>query len=381
MKSLTTFSKRMKIWKKVISLILATFFLSGCFSYKDINKLIFVTSVIVDIDKDNRPVIYVEGFKPYRSTAQGSEKGQRVLAQGSGKTAYEALRDINLATSFELNYTQCKTIAFTTRAAQYGIDHYLDIFERGQEFVIRPYLVITNENPQDLLKTKIAEIDYLGIVIKDLLDNEGASTRSVRLALNEYLNRRLIGSQTEVVTLIGIKKNQPEERIEIQGGAVLKDDKMMGELERADGQGYNFLMNSLKTGSLEITNPEQSEQFISLNVLRNHTRTSIYYEGTTIKLKKQIYVKTNIEEIEKQASLTKDVIRQLQDKSEDNIKKACERVFEKYKEQDLDIFRVKETFERKYPRIKVENPLKITELEVEVIENLEGSPDTQDFKD
>lgn len=368
--------------RAIISLvILSSFLLGGCFSYKDINKLIFITAVIVDIDKDNRPVIYIEGFKPYRSTVQGSEKGQRVLVRGSGKTAYEALRDINLSTSFRLNYTQYKALVFTKKAAMYGIDNWLDIFERDQEFVIRPYLLVTDESPEALLNVKIATVDYLGILLKDLIDNEGASTRSVRLALNEYLNRRLIGSQTEVVTLIGIKKNQPEERVEILGGAVLKDDKMMGILERPDGQGYNFLMNTLKTGSLEISNPEQNDQFVSLNVLRNYTKTDIFYDGTTIKLKKKIYIDTNIEEIEKQARLTDDVIKRIESKSEDNIKRACERVFQKYKEQELDIFRVKEALERKYPKAKIEEPLKITELEVEVIENLEGSPDTQDFLD
>jgi hypothetical protein len=224
-------------------------------------------------------------------------------------------------------------------------------------------------------------VEYLGLLLKDIIDNEGASVRAVRLALNEYLTRRLVGSKTEVVTLIGIKKNQPEERVEIQGGAIFKDDKMMDILERSDGQGYNFLMNTIKTGSLEISNPEQSDKFISLNILANRTKTDIYYDGTAIKLRKKIYVKTAIEEIQKQARLSDEVIKRISDKSEDNIKRACDRVFEKYKEQDLDIFKVKETFERKYPRIKIENPLKITELEVEVIEDLEGSPDTQDFWD
>jgi Ger(x)C family germination protein len=382
MKSLTTFLKKKKAMKKLISLfILPVFLISGCFSYQDINKLIFITSVIVDIDKDERPVIYIEGFKPYRSSAQGSEKGQRVLVKGTGKTAYEALRDINLSTSFRLNYTQYKALVFTQRAAQCGIDRWLDIFDRNQEFVIRPYMMVTTESPEDLLKMQIAQVDYLGILLKDLLDNEGASTRSVRLALNEYLNRRLIGSQTEVVTMIGIKKNQPEERMEIEGGAILKDDKMVEVLPRSDGQGYNFLMNKLKTGSLEISNPQVEGEFISLNVLRNYTKTEVYYNGTTIKLKKKIFVKTNIEEIEKQAKLTDDLLEKLTNKSEDNIKKACIRVFEKYKERELDIFQVKEAFERKYPKVKVEDPLKITELEVEVIENLEGSPDIQDFWD
>jgi spore germination protein KC len=385
MKSLIIFLKKKKKGVRKISLlltiILSTFVLSGCFSYRDINKLIFATSIIIDTDKDERPIIYVEGFKPYRSTAQGSEKGQRVLVKGTGKTAYEALRDVNLATSFKLNFTQYKALIFTKRAAQCGIDNYIDLFHRDQEFVIRPYLVVTSDSPEDLLNTKIAASDYLGIALKDLIDNEGASTRAVRLALNEYLSRRLIGSETAVVTLVGIKKNQPEERIEIQGGAIFKDDKMMGMLERSDGQGYNFLMNTLKTGSLEISNPDQDNQFISLNVLNNRTTTDIVYNGTTIKLKKKINVKTTIEEIQKQGRLTDEVVKKITEKSEDNIKEACERVFEKYKEQDLDIFRIRETLERKYPKVTIEKPLKITELEVEVVEDLEGSPDTQDFWD
>lgn len=382
MKSLTIFLRRTKKISKIISfMILTSFLLNGCFSYRDINKLIFATAVLVDVDKDDRPVIYVEGFKPYRSTAQGSEKGQRVLVKGTGKTGYEALRDINLATSFRINYTQYKALVFTKRAAQCGIDNFIDLFHRDQEFVIRPYLVVTNDTPEDLLNVQIASVEYLGLLLKDIIDNEGASVRAVRLALNEYLTRRLVGSKTEVVTLIGIKKNQPEERVEIQGGAIFKDDKMMDILERSDGQGYNFLMNTIKTGSLEISNPEQSDKFISLNILANRTKTDIYYDGTAIKLRKKIYVKTAIEEIQKQARLSDEVIKRISDKSEDNIKRACDRVFEKYKEQDLDIFKVKETFERKYPRIKIENPLKITELEVEVIEDLEGSPDTQDFWD
>nr|WP_284703672.1 Ger(x)C family spore germination protein [Clostridium swellfunianum] len=375
---------RVKKTKRIISSIILFCNLisfSGCFSYRDINKLLFITSVIVDIDKDNRPILYVEAFKPFRSSSSGSERGQRVFLKGTGKTTYEALRDIHLSTSYKLNYTQHKAVIFTCRAAKVGIDNWLDIFDRHQEFIIRPYIAITNDNPEDLMKLKIAGQEYLGIIVKELIDNEGASTRAVRLALNEYLNRRLIGSKTEVITLIGIKKNVPEERVEIDGGAILKDDKFMEILPRTDGQGYNFLMNTLKTGSLEISNPQQENNFVSLNILSNRTSTDLTYDGKVIRLRKTINIKTNIEEIEKGLVLSSENIFKVKQKSEDNIKRACVRVFEKYKEQDLDIFQVKETLERKYPNAKVENPLKITELEVVVNENIEGSPDTQDFWD
>jgi spore germination protein KC len=373
------------VMKKVVSLLLICIFssvsLCGCFSYNDINRLLFATAVIVDIDKDNRPIIYIEALKPFRSASASSEQGQRLILKGTGKTVYEAMRDIHLSTSFKLNYTQNKVIMFTGRASEHGIDNWLDIFERDQEFVIRPYMTVTNENPEDLLNLESIKDDYLGIFIKRLIDNEGASTRSVRLAINEYLNRRLIGSETCVVTTIGLKKNSPEPIIEIAGGAILQDDRLKAILPRADGQGYNFLMNTLKTGSLEISNPEHDDSFVSLNILRTRTITDLTYDGKVINLKKTILVKTNIEEIEKDLSLNNQYLAKVKETSEDNIKRACMRVFEEYKEDNLDIFEVKETLERKYPKVKLEDPLKITELQVIVNENIEGSPDTQDFWD
>ena len=289
--------------KKVVSLILICILssgsLCGCFSYRDINKLIFATAVIVDVDKDKRPIIYIEALKAFRSTTSASEQGERLILKGTGKSVYEAMRDIHLSTSYKLNYTQNKVIIFTTKASHYGIDNWIDIFDRDQEFVVRPYLAITDETPEDLLNLKSIKDDYLGIFIKRLIDNEGASTRSVRLAINEYLSRRLIGSQTCVVTAISIKKNVPEERVEIVGGSVFQDDKLVALLSRAEGQGYNFLMNTLKTGSLEISNPEHDGSFVSLNILGSRTKTELTYDGKVIKLKKTIQLKTNIEEIDK----------------------------------------------------------------------------------
>lgn len=368
--------------KLIISLFLTlTTLLQGCFSYKDINKLLFVTAVVVDIDKDKKPVIYAEAFKPFRSTTAASEKGQRIIFKGTGKTLYEALRDIHLSSSYKLNYTQYKAVVFTERAAAYGIDKWIDIFDRDQDFIVRPYIAITNESAEDLLNVKMKEEEYLGILLKELIDNEGASVRSVRLSLNEYLTKRLMGKETDVITWIGIKKQQPQDRIEIKGGGIVKDDKLVEFLPRDDGEGFNLLMNTLKTGSLEVTNPQKTDEFISLNILKNKTKTSLTYDGTTVHLRKTINVKVNIEEIDKEGTITTETLNKLKMNSEYNIKRACMRVFEDYKEKDLDIFDIQQDFERRYPRIKLNNVLKITELEVIVDENIEGSPDVQDFWD
>lgn len=49
--------------KIILIMILALIiFLSGCFNYNDINKVIFVTAIGIDIDEKNRPIVYAEVF-------------------------------------------------------------------------------------------------------------------------------------------------------------------------------------------------------------------------------------------------------------------------------------------------------------------------------
>ncbi|MDU3324557.1 MAG: hypothetical protein E7E70_28275, partial [Escherichia coli] len=129
---------------KRLSKILAVFFipllLGGCFNYRDINKVSFATSIIFDTDDFGRAIVYVDCVKPYRSTNESSDKGKRIIYKGIGKTALEALRDVNLASSYELNYSQNRAYIFTEKATRNGIKRYVDLINNNQEFQITPYM-------------------------------------------------------------------------------------------------------------------------------------------------------------------------------------------------------------------------------------------------
>lgn len=365
--------------KKLILLLFLclTFFLNGCRGYDDVNKLLFVTTVIIDVDKNYMPVIYLEAFKPTRTTQGGSEKGERLLFKGTGKTVFEALNDINLSSSLKLNYTQNKVIMFTECAAKYGIDNFIDIVDRDQQFLVRPYIAVLTTSPDKILGAKIKSEEYIGIYIHDLIENVGASPRAIKLPVNDYLNKRLMGSRTGIVTAVDLKKDQLEDIIEIEGGVIIKDDKMVDFMPKSLGLGYNFLKYNLNSGSLEITNPDNPDRFVTLRILNSKTKTNLTYDGEIIHLDKRIKLKTAIASVQKNISFNDDELEKIKNKSKSNIEEACKGLFNKYKEENLDIFDVQEEFERKYPKVKLENVLKITELNLQVDETIEGSPDIQ----
>ncbi|MFL0246500.1 Ger(x)C family spore germination protein [Candidatus Clostridium stratigraminis] len=364
--------------KIILSIFLGfTLFFNGCRGYNDVNRLLFVTTVIIDVDKNNMPIIYLEAFKPTRTTQGGSEKGERLLFKGTGKTVFEALTDINLSSSLKLNYTQNKVIMFTQFAAKYGIDNFIDIVDREQQFLVRPYIAVLMTSPDRILGAKIKSEEYIGIYIHDLIENVGASPRAIKLPINDYLNKRLIGSRTGIVTAVDLKKNQLEDIIEIEGGAIIKNDKMVDFMTKRLGLGYNFLEYDLSSGSLEITNPDNNNSFVTLRILNSKTKTNLTYDGELIHLNKRIKLKTSIADVQKNISFNDDELEKIKNKSKLNIEEACKSLFNKYKEENLDIFEIQEEFERKYPNVKLENVLKITELNLEIDETIEGSPDIQ----
>lgn len=372
----------MKKYKKtlvIICLIMSCSTMSGCFSYRDINRLLFVTCIIIDVDSSGNPIMYAEAYKGIRGgTPQGVD--ERILFQGKGKTIFETVRNLNSTSSYKLNYTQNKAIIFTQKAAEAGLDNFIDFLDRDQELLIRPYIAVYLGDPEKLIKLKILQEKYIGFFIMHLVENVGASSRALKLSLNDFYNQRNMGDKTNVVTIIDIPKDNVEPRLEINGGAVIKDDKMVSIIKTEEGQGFNFLMNDVASGSLEITNPCDINKFITLEILKSKTKTEVNYDGNIIHLKKKIKVNVDFAEAQKSIIFTKENIIKIQEQSEKNIMDSCNILFAKYKNMGMDIFDITEEFYDKYPNIKIPNIIKKTELKVEVEVQIMNIGDTKNFK-
>ena len=363
----------------IICLMMTCTTMSGCFSYRDINRLLFVTCIIIDVDSNNNPIIYSEAYKGLRGgTPQGTD--ERILFQGQGKTMFEVVRNMNATSSYKLNFTQNKAIIFTQRAAEDGLNNFIDFLDRDQELLIRPYIAIYLGDPEKLIKLNIIQEKYIGFFIMHLVENVGSSSRAVKLSLNDFYNQRNMGDKANIVTIIDIPKDNLEPRLEINGGAVIKDDKMVGIIKTDEGQGFNFLMNNVASGTLEITNPCDINKFVTLEILKSKTNTEISYDGNVIHLKKKIKVKVDFAEAQKSIIFTKENISKIQEQSEKNIVESCNTLFAKYKGMGMDIFDITEKLYNKYPKVKIPNIIKKTELKVQVEVQIMNTGDTKNFK-
>ncbi|MGB7604593.1 MAG: Ger(x)C family spore germination protein [Lutisporaceae bacterium] len=369
--------------KKLLALIIMLCLLTtGCFSYRDINKLLIVVTTIIDIDENNNIIIYLEVFKPYRSEQIAGGKGQRLTYKSKGETILEAIRDLNLGTSLKLNFTQNKVLIFTKRAAEKGLKNFLDFLNRDQEYVLRQYMYIYEQDPEQLLKNLVPEEEYLGIYLFEIPINQAASAKSYVTRIDEYLNNRLIGNEIDVLPIIILSTDHLDSKVRFQSSAILKDDKMIGKIDFDETAIYNLLTETIKSGTLLVTGEDKN--IMTLEIVGTKLKTDIVYDGDTLKLKKKIDIRTTFASSQKSLELNQAQVREkIIETAEKNVEEKCQKLFLKWKEEGTDIFEITKKFERvyKHQKLKVSDIIEITELEVDVNVTIEGSSDVTDYID
>ena len=363
----------MKKLAKCLIICLIPLILTGCFNYEDINKVTFATSVIFDADDFGNTVVYLDCIKSYRSTNDSSDKGRRIIYKGIGKTTLEALKDVSGASSFKLNYSQCRAYIFTEKAAKAGIKKYLDLINNNQQFQIKPNMFVYYGEIDDLLQLTTGDEEYLGLYLNDLSQKNKYNPRAMEVNTNRYLSDSLMGSNTNVVGAIQIRKDALDKKVEISGGAVLKDNVLVERIKASDSLSYNLLINGVKGGTLEMLNPQSKESFITLEILESNTISDIEYDGSTVNLIKNIDMRVAIGEAQGTLLVNKELLDYIKVTKEEEVKRKLTEVFEKYKAENLDIFNVERLMEIKYSNEQIEDLLAKTNLKINVNLVIDGT--------
>jgi len=369
--------------KKIIYILISTLFLTGCFNYRDVNRIIFVTAVCIDIDEDNNPVLYVEAFSSTRTTGAPSGEETKVLFKGTGKTIFEAIRNITNTAAVKLNYTQNKAIIFTEKAAEYGLDHFLDFLLRDQEFLVRQFVYITNIDIEKLLKIELKEETFIGMFLADLSENKPARTKKPSMRIDELYVARKLGSQINGISLIEEETSNIINRVDINKLAILKEDKLIDILKYDETFIYFVMINNLSMGYLRVNNPDAEGKFIDLEILKTKTKTKINYDGgDTIDVIKEVSMKTTIAEVQGHFDIfTIEKRDALQREAEKGIVDSAMELYEKYKEKDIDIYNLKRDIDIKYPNANLDedNILNSINFIIKPDVFIEGSTDVLNF--
>jgi len=365
----------MKTRKIIISIILLLIptLLKGCYNYNDINKLTFVTSIIFDENDNNEIVVYVDCVKPYRSSDEAEEKARRIMYKSQGKTVIEALKNANLTSSTRLNYSQNRAYIFTEKTAKAGIEKYLSLINNNQQLQIKPDMFIYFGDIGKLLEVSSEEEEYLGQYLEELINRNKTNPKAVSGNMNEYLSKVTDEDDAFIVGSLRLKEDEIGKKIELSGGAILKDNKLVANMDPSEVISYNILMNNITDGILQIPNPQNENELITMEILGTSVKNNIILENEKINLTKDVNLRVTIAESQGELIVNDDIIEYLKQEAEKAVRNYLVNAFDKFKKKNLDIFEVKRLLSIHHPEINMESPLEDTYLDVNINVIMDGA--------
>ena len=367
--------------KKRLLYIMLTFSLvfSGCYGYKDMNKVNFVASGLIDEDESGNVILYSEVFSGDRGNTTQGATSKRIVLEGRGATINQAFYTMQRSSTYPMAYDVMKALIFTERLAKHGLTDHLDTILRNQRPTIKIFAFILEGDPIEFVSTHLQDEQFTGIFLEDMMVMQGDQQEILPVRLNEFYNERIQSGRISLIPTIALCQQPEEKRVTTTGVAILKNDKMVGKLDIRELAVYKAITDKIKESNLTIENPEDKGNLISLLVLKNKTKQDIEYDGEKAILKIQIDMLTSIMGIEGESKIMDDE-KEIVHAAAKEVEKRGRELFYKFQEQNIDLFHIETDLNRKYPDVHVTNILENAEIELDVQVKVESSQNITDFQ-
>ncbi|MGB9812610.1 MAG: Ger(x)C family spore germination protein [Thermovenabulum sp.] len=233
----------MKKFIRVSIIITLLFFLSGCWDMVDIDKRIFIGNV--GIDKKEDKYLFTFTYPIVRKLVGGEGGGG---GGGQGKNIYviktearsltEAISLIAHRTSRRINFDHSRNIIIGEELARDGIKEIIDSLERNPQTNRRSYLIIAKDRAEKILSKENDQEILLAYYIEYLFKSKQNPGDYVDRDFSEVMEQihSLKGDALmPVITVAG-------KDLDANGGAVIKDYRLIGYLNTEEVRGINILL-------------------------------------------------------------------------------------------------------------------------------------------
>jgi len=345
--------------KRVFFILCCLFLLTGCWDRIELKEIGIVSAIGVDRDPDTGEILFTSqvvdpsGLKP-----DGGGTASAIQIESSkADTVFKAFRDINQEFDRKNFYAHNKVIIIGEELAKEGILPVLDGITRGKEGRGYIWLCVTKgTQARDILinvrKQGIEKVPANSI--ESMHENTELNFDVAVIKLNDYYKKTLkSGIEPVIGTLEMTEKStnnnresfgQSSLRARLSGGAVIKEDKLVGFLNEAEARGYNWVVGEVKSGILSIPSLLDDKKLVSIEIREASSKIKPEIKGDKISF--TIDIKSAGILVEQQGSGTLktrkeqyDYLKRLEKELEKKIESEVYEVVEKAQEDfNSDIF-------------------------------------------
>lgn len=347
---------------KYLSLLLIIPLLSGCYNYRELNKLAINTALSIDYSNNNFNVI-VEVINPTKQQdAASANNSPFVNYYSSAPTLQEAFRNIVLDSPRQLYAAQLEMIILSEEAATNHMSEILEFFSREPESRTEVSFIIA-KGDESLKSITIQTLltSFSSSNVKQSLDIQQkllglTPVYTLNELLNMYLDPTLEINLPSIIVYGNPEEGDEKENITTSSPKVLTKVGTTAIFKGKDFLGYltaeESKVHSIITGSTK-------ESIITLNYKDNYSVFELYKIKSDIspdikgnKITLNISGKTRIKEFHSNTNITEskeidNINKELNKHIENVIKENFNSMREKY---NTDIFSFRQSFYREDPK-------------------------------
>ena len=312
--------------------LILSFLLCGCthdMSRKEIDEIDLI--LVLGIDYVNGEyslnALYStgSGADPEKGTGSGSE----VIANGTGKSAYEALEDLKLKNKKAITLAQTGSFLIGDNAAKQGLNQALDFLSRDETIKMEALIYIIKEkSAEDFMKEGITNKQTIHEDLEAMEQKQQEQlTRNDNTMVNIQNDMKQTNSSVLIPYLIADKSGYL-----IDGYAVFDQLKLVDYLDHETSDGVNFIRNIMRSYPIYLENQ------VGLFISYTNTKVDADIEDDQIVVTVKVNFETMIKEVITEGNIfTVEELERLTDEQNNYIKGVLERAVNYSVTKGLDI--------------------------------------------
>lgn len=338
----------------IILLFIGLITLAGCWSSRELNEQAFVIGAGIDLDEDGKIKVTVQLIQ-LKKVKKKEELATLVLAS-KGETLFEAIRKFIPLTGRKMLWSHLQMIVIGPTIAQKDITPILDFFIRDHEIRPTPSVIFSQVPTEKILtaRSPLESITALGIT-KGLEAQNKSLSFAPRIQLYQFNQMMLSPGKVGYAPMIYRIKKGVHPLALVEGMAVIKGGKWIGELNSKETRGVLWVRGEVEGGILVIPIPGTKEKNkvtgkISLEIMKNNTSIKPVLKEGDLSVTLDIKSTMNIGEILGPLRVDRRNIEDIKHNAAMEIKREVKSSLEKtQKKWKADIYGIKDAVHRKYP--------------------------------
>lgn len=334
-----------------IVILLSALALTGCWNYREVEKLSVVAGVAIDKGENHKYKITVEIVQ-----ISGGKEGKPVsqIITMEGDTIFDAVRNEISLSGKKLYWSHAKVVIISQQIARDGILRVVDWFNRDSETRADVLLLVSKEKKaKDIFKGSGTTEGITSFELDEMMKNEKSLSKAPITELWKFVNELESIGMVATLPTVSLRKNNNKVSPQIEGTAIFKRDQLIGFINSNETKNMLFVLNEVKGGLLIVSGIDGNKRTpVSLEIFKNVTKMKPHIDNHKLEFNIHIDTITALDEVGEMKTIDEKKIKQLEERAGKILKTRVENCIRHIQaDYGLDIFGFGEKLREDKPKL------------------------------